>query len=301
MDDLRRMVIFYHVVDTQSFSGAARQLGIARSAVSRHISLLEKSIGVRLLNRTTRRLSLTEQGETYFQSCARIVAEAEMAAHRVSELQDEPVGTLKVTAPSSLGNPLVTPLVSEFMQRYTTLNVELLLDDQVVDMVKEGIDVSIRVGWLDDSNFIARKLGDMPRLLCASPGYIEQQGKPESPAELAKHECIIFTRLPTPHHWTFNRNNREERIQVKGRLRTNNADAIRTALMDGMGVGTLSSFLVGSDIQAGRLVHLLPDYDCGTAGIYAVYQDRHYQQAKVRLFIDFLATQLKYRIQELES
>jgi len=168
-------------------------------------------------------------------------------------------------------------------------------------MVKEGIDVSIRVGWLDDSNFVARKLGDMPRLLCASPVYIEQQGEPESPAELAKHECIIFTRLPTPHHWTFNRNKREERIQVKGRLRTNNADAIRTALLDGMGVGTLSSFLIGSDIQAGRLVHLLPDYDCGTAGIYAVYQDRHYQQAKVRLFIDFLATQLKHRIQELES
>ena len=168
-------------------------------------------------------------------------------------------------------------------------------------MVKEGIDVSIRVGWLDDSNFVARKLGDMPRLLCASPVYIEQQGEPESPAELAKHECIIFTRLPTPHHWTFSRNKREERIQVKGRLRTNNADAIRTALLDGMGVGTLSSFLIGSDIQAGRLVHLLPDYDCGTAGIYAVYQDRHYQQAKVRLFIDFLATQLKHRIQELES
>ncbi|MEN8108909.1 MAG: LysR substrate-binding domain-containing protein [Pseudomonadota bacterium] len=198
MDDLRRMVIFYHVVDTQSFSGAARQLGIARSAVSRHISLLEKSIGVRLLNRTTRRLSLTEQGETYFQSCARIVAEAEMAMHRVRKLQDEPVGTLKVTAPSSLGNPLVTPLVSEFMQRYTTLNVELLLDDQVVDMVKEGIDVSIRVGWLDDSNFVARKLGDMPRLLCASPGYIKQQGKPESPAELAKHGSPLLPFVSYP-------------------------------------------------------------------------------------------------------
>lgn len=209
------------------------------------------------------------------------------------------MGTLKLTAPSSLGNPLITPLVSEFMQRYTALNVELLLDDQVVDMVKEGIDVSIRVGWLDDSNFVARKLGDMPRLLCASPGYIEQRGKPESPAELARHDCIIFTRLPTPYHWIFTKNKREERVKVKGRLKTNNAGAIRTAMLGGMGVGAVSSFLVGDDIKTGRLAHLLPDYDCGSAGIYAVYQNRHYQQARVRLFIDFIATQIKRRIKEL--
>ena len=160
-------------------------------------------------------------------------------------------------------------------------------------MVKEGIDVSIRVGWLDDSNFIARKLGDMPRFLCTSPAYIEQQGRPESPAELAAHDCIIFTRLPTPHHWTFTKNKREVRVQVKGRLKTNNAEAMRTALLGGMGIGVVSCFLVEADIKAGRLEHLLPDYDCGSAGIYAVYQDRHYQQAKVRLFIDFLAEQLK--------
>ena len=270
MDNLRRMVIFYHVVNTHSFSSAARQLGIARSAISRHISLLEKNIGVRLLNRTTRRLSLTEAGETYYQSCARIVAEAETAANRVNELQDEPVGTLKVTAPSSLGDPLITPFISEFMQRYTTLNIELLLNDQVVDMVEEGIDVSIRVGWLDDSNFVARKLGDMPRLLCASPGYIEQRGKPESPAELAGHDCIIFTRLPTPHHWIFTKNKHEERVKVKGRLKTNNAEAVRTALLKGMGIGTVSSFLVGADIKAGRLERLLSEYDSGSAGIYAI-------------------------------
>ncbi len=299
MDDLRRMVIFFHVVDSQSFSAAARQLGIARSAVSRHVSLLEKSIGVRLLNRTTRRLSLTEAGETYYQSCARIVAEAEMATQRVCQLQDEPVGTLKITAPSSLGDPLVTPLVRDFMERYSALNVDLLLDDQVVDMVGEGIDVSIRVGWLDDSNFVARKLGDMTRLLCASPGYIEQHGRPESPADLAQYDCIIFTQLPTPYHWAFTRNKREERVQVKGRLKTNNASAVRNAMLGGVGIGAVSSFLIGEDIKTGRLEHLLPDYECGTAGIYAVYQHRHYQQAKVRLFIDFIARQIKNRIKEL--
>lgn len=293
MDDLRRMIIFYHVVDTQSFSGAARKLGIARSAVSRHISLLEKAIGVRLLNRTTRSLSLTEAGETYYQSCARIVAEAETAASRISQLQDEPRGSLKVAAPISLGSQWLTPLITDFTRRYSELNVELLLDDQVVDMVKEGVDVSVRIGWLHDSNLVARKLCDWPRLLCASPDYIEHRGRPESPAQLADHEWIIFTLLPTPFHWTFSKNNRQESIQVKGRLKTNNADAVRSYLLQGAGIAALGNYLVAEDIKAGRLEQLLPDYDCGKAGIYAVYQDRRYQQAKVRLFIDFIDKQVK--------
>lgn len=288
MDDLRRMVIFFHVVEAQSFSGAARQLGIARSAVSRHITLLESSIGVRLLNRTTRRLSLTEAGETYFQSCARIVAEAETATQRISQLQEEPRGTLKIAAPISLGNQFITPLVRAFMQRYTALNVELRLDDEMVDMVSESIDVSIRVGWLHDSNLIARKIGDWPRYLCASPDYLEQHGRPESPTQLTEHEWIIFTRLPAPYHWTFTKNKRQERIQVKGRLKTNNADAIHTSLLAGAGITAQVAFLVNDDIKAGRLERLLPEWDSGSVGMFAVYQDRHYQQAKVRLFIDFV-------------
>ncbi len=291
MDDLRRVIIFFHVVDTQSFSGAAKRLGIARSAVSRHVALLEKSIGVRLLNRTTRSLSLTEAGEIYYRSCARIVEEAEEATRRISQLQDEPMGTLKVAGPVSFGSQL-TPLVREFTQHYTALNVELLLDDRVVDMVKEGIDVSIRVGWLDDSNLVARKLCDSPRLLCASPDYIERRGRPKSPAQLANHEWIIFTLLPTPYHWIFTRNKRQDTVQARGRVKTNSAIAVRSFLLGGAGIAALSNFLVADDIEAGRLEHLLPDYDCGSAGIYAVYQDRRYQQAKVRLFIDFVDKRL---------
>jgi DNA-binding transcriptional LysR family regulator len=283
------MVIFYHVVDSHSFSGAARQLGIARSAVSRHIALLEKSIGVRLLNRTTRRLSLTEAGETYYQSCARIVTEAETATQRISQLQEELQGTLKVAAPISLGNRFMTPLIRQFMQQHPNLNVELRLDDQVIDMVEEGIDVSIRVGWLHDSNLIARKLGDWPRYLCAAPNYIEQHGRPRTPAQLAGHEWIIFTTLPTPYHWTFTRNKREEHVQVRGRFKTNNADTIRSSLLEGAGITAQAAFMVGDDIKAGRLEHLLPDWDCGSVGMYAVYQDRRYQQARVRMFIDHLA------------
>lgn len=293
MDDLRRMAVFYHVVGSQSFSGAARQLGIARSAVSRHISLLEKSVGARLLNRTTRCLSLTEAGESYYQSCARIVAEAEHASQRIGQLQEEPVGTLKVAAPICIGHRFIAPLLREFMQQHPALNVELLLDDTILDMVTEGIDLSIRVGWLSDSSLVARKIGDWPRLLCASPGYIEQHGQPETPAQLADHEWIIFTRLPTPYHWVFSRGAREHRVQVKGRMRTNNADAVHSFILNGEGIAAQASFLVQADIDAGRLVRLLPAYECGSAGMYAVYQDRRYQQAKVRMFIEHLGREFE--------
>jgi len=207
VENLKRMAVFANVVESGSFSGAARRLGMARAAVSRHIALLEKNAGVRLLNRTTRHVSLTEAGKSYYQSCARIVAEAEVATQRINQLRDEPTGTLKVAGPTSFGGQLAT-LASAFMQRYSTLNVELHLDDQVVDMVEEGIDVSLRIGWLEDSRLVARKLCDAPRRLCASPAYIERHGKPQTPAQLAEHECIIFTRLPTPHQWTFSRNKR---------------------------------------------------------------------------------------------
>ena len=291
MDDLKRMVIFSHVVETKSFSAAARRLGIARSAISRHIALLEQSVGVRLLNRTTRSLSLTEAGETYYQSCARIVAEAQQATRRISRLRDEPTGTLRVAGPTSFGSQLAS-LVTAFMQQYSGLNVDLLLDDRVVDMVEEGIDVSVRIGWLSDSTLVARKLCDSPRLLCASPTYIEQRGRAETPAQLAGHEWIIFSLLPTPYHWTFARNGKQNAVHAKGRIKTNSTVALHTFVLGGAGIAALSNFMIADDIRAGRLERLLPDYDCGSAGIYAVYPDRRYQQARVRLFIDFLENRI---------
>lgn len=291
MDDLRRMVIFSHVVEARSFAAAARRLGIARSAVSRHIALLEQSIGVRLLNRTTRSMSLTEAGEAYYRSCARIVAEAEEATQRVSQLRDEPTGTLKVAGPTGFG-PQLASLVGAFARQYASLKVELLLDDQVIDMVDAGVDISLRIGWLDDSSLVARKLCDSPRLLCASPEYIDRHGRPESPAQLADHECIIFSLLPTPYRWTFSRRGRQEHVHVSGRLKTNSALAVRALILDGAGIAGLSNFLLGEDLRAGRLERLLLEYDCGNPGIYAVYQDRHYQQNKMRLFIDFVQERL---------
>jgi len=292
MNNIKRMLAFVQVVEAGSFSAAAKRLGIARSAVSRHIAVLEKEFGVRLLNRTTRRLNMTEAGRIYYHSCSNILTETETIKQRIRQLRDMPTGMLKVAGPTSFGSQLAT-LTHEFRQHYPSLSIELQLDDRVVNTVEEGIDVSIRIGWLDDSRMIARKLCDSPRMLCASPVYLEQHGRPATPAQLTEHECIIFTLLPTPHQWTFFRNQHRETIQIRGQTRTNSAIAMRELALNGAGIAPLSHFLVSKAIAAGRLEPLLTDYDCGSAGVYAVYLDRRYKQAKVRLFIDFIDRRLK--------
>ena len=292
MEDLKRMAIFSHVVEAGGFSAAARRLGMAKSAVSRHVAELERQLGTRLLNRTTRRLSLTDAGNRYYQVCSRIVAEAAEANRQVSGLAEQVSGSLRISCPVALGNEYITPLVKVFADRHPELKVELLVDDQIVNMVEEGIDIAIRVGWLTDSSLIARKLADSPRLLCASPGYLERHGTPSHPEQLVDHQWIIFTLLPTPHRQTLTRQGQKRTLRVNGRFKTNNALTLRSLLLEGAGIGALAQFLVADDIKSGRLVRVLPDYDVGAAGIYAVYPDRYYMPSRVRLFIEYLAEHL---------
>jgi len=292
LDDLKRMVIFTHVVEAGSFSGAAKRLGIAKSAISKHVSLLENNIGAHLLNRTTRSLSLTDVGEAYYQSCSRLNNILEETRNTIETLQDEPRGLLRISTPASFGIDAIAPLLNRFLQQYPDLNAELLLDDNVVDMTEQGIDIAIRVGWLPDSNLRARKLKDSPRLLCASPDYIERNGLPEKPEDMAQHEWVIFTLLPTPHHYSFTKNNKSKNIHVKGRIKTNNGNAVRRLILEGAGVSVLADFLVEKDLKEGRLIHLLPEYNIADAGIYAVFQSNRLQQAKIRTFIDFLIEKL---------
>lgn len=292
LDDIKRMVIFTHVVEAGSFSGAAKRLGIAKSAISKHVSLLENNIGAHLLNRTTRSLSLTDVGEAYYQSCSRLNNILEETRNTIETLQDEPRGLLRISTPASFGIDAIAPLLNHFLQQYPDLNAELLLDDNVVDMTEQGIDIAIRVGWLLDSNLRARKLKDSPRLLCASPDYIERNGLPEKPEDMTQHEWVIFTLLPTPHHYSFTKNNKSKNIHVKGRIKTNNGNAVRRLILEGAGVSVLADFLVAKDLKEGRLIHLLPEYNIADAGIYAVFQSNKLQQAKIRTFIDFLIEKL---------
>jgi len=293
MDNLKHMVVFCHVVEAGSFTGAARRLGIAKSAISKHISVLEDSLGARLLNRTTRQLSLTDVGEQYYQSCRKMVAAVDEAKQCVTSLQEQPRGTLKVSCPASFGISHITPLLHEFLQMYPSLNAELLLDDTSLDMTEHGIDVAIRVGWLHDSSLHVKKLRDAPRLLCASPIYLERMGVPKEPKDLAAHEWIIFSLLPTPYKVTFMRKNKETSIQIKGRMKTNNDRAVRTLLLEGAGIAALSNFVVADDIASGDLVHLLPEYHIAQAGIYAMYHKQRQQQVKIRKFIDFLTEKFR--------
>jgi len=292
LDDLKRMVIFSYVVESGSFSAAAKRLGIAKSAVSKHVSLLEKHSGTRLLNRSTRSLSLTDIGETYYRNCSQLIKIWEETRNTTQALQEKPRGLLRISCPASFGIEHLSPLLKPYLAQYPDLNAELLLDDTVVDMTEQGIDVAIRVGWLPDSNLHARKLKDSPRFLCASPEYLEKYGVPKTPEDLVQHEWIIFSLLPTPFHYTFTKNKVSKKIQVKGRIKTNNAHAVRKLLCEGAGISALSNFVVEKDLENGNLIRLLPDYDIQNAGIYAVFHHKQQQQAKIRTFIDFLVENL---------
>ena len=292
LDDLKRMVIFSHVVESGSFSAAAIRLGIAKSAMSKHVSLLEKHSGAHLLNRSTRSLSLTDIGETYYQSCSKLIKILEETQNITEALQEKPRGLLRISSPASFGIEHISPLLKPFLQQYPDLNAELLLEDSIVDMTEQGIDVAIRVGWLPDSNLHARKLKDSPMLLCASPEYLKEHGTPKTPEDLMQHEWIIFNLLPTPFHYTFTKNKVSKKVQVKGRIKTNNGHAVRNLICEGAGISALTNFVIGKDLESGRLIQLLPDYSIQDVGVYAVYHHKQQQQAKIRTFINFLVENL---------
>jgi len=293
MENLNRMMIFYHVVDLGSFTEAAKVLKMAKSAVSRHVTLLEKQVGARLLNRTTRQLNLTEVGRIYFQSCKKIVEETQYMQNEISVLQNQPVGSLKIATTNSLGIQYITPLIVEFMRLYPKLNIELMLQDQVIDMVEENIDVCVRVGWLQNSDLVATKVADSRLVLAASPSYLKQYGPIVTPKDLEKHACVIFSLLPNPTKWTFTQKKQKETVSVGAIIKTNNAGAVKALLLQGAGASVLSHFIVAEDLREGRLVELLPNYDLGSAGVYLVYQEKQYKQLKIQLFNDFIKKNLK--------
>lgn len=288
MENLKRMAIFSAVVEAKSFSEAGRRLDLAKSAISTQVSLLEDHLGVRLLNRTTRQLSLTEAGEKFYPRCASIVSEANEATNEARQLQDQAVGTLKLSCTVSFGTKYIVPLLSRFHQHHPELKVDLFLSDGIVNMVDEGIDLAIRLGWLSESNLVARKLFTSPRLVVATPEYLKQHGTPKSPTELINHNWIIISLLPSPQRFTFTRHGQQQTIHMMSATRTNSLDAALAFVRNGDGITAMSAYLVDEDIKSERLVPLLTEYETVGTGIFAVYPDRHYVPAKVRLFIEML-------------
>ncbi|MBW7851513.1 MAG: LysR family transcriptional regulator [Rhodospirillales bacterium] len=290
MDALAGMAVYAKVVEAHGFSAAARELGMSKSAVSKQVAALEARLGARLLNRTTRRLSLTDAGAVFHDRCLRLLADAEEAAAAVGSLQAEPRGLLRVNAPMSFGILHLAPAVPEFAARHPDITVDLTLNDRVVDLVEEGYDVAVRIARLPDSTLVARRLAPSRRLLCASPDYLARHGVPQRPADLKGHNCLLYTSATTrPEDWRFTGPDGEVSVRVSGTLRANNGDVLRAAAVAGLGLALLPSFLAGPDLCAGRLRAVMPDYGDDGGAVYAVYPGGRYLSAKVRAFVDFLA------------
>lgn len=288
-DSLSGMAIFAKVVEAKSFTAAAIELGMSKSAVSKHISRLEDRLGARLLNRTTRRLGLTETGAAFYDRCARVVTEAEEAALAVTELQSEPRGTLRVNAPMSFGILHIAPAIPDFLARYPDLHIDVAMNDRFVDLIDEGFDVAIRVARLMDSSLIARRLAPDRRAIVGSPAYFEKRGVPKTPDDLVRHNCINYAYMSAQDQWQFVDADGTRSVEAEGNLRANNGDAIRVAVLAGLGVAHLPTFIVGRDIQDGRLVQVLADFMPSGSSVYAVYPHSRHLSTKVRVFVDFLA------------
>lgn len=287
MDGFAAIPVFVAVVDKGGFSQAARALGVSKSAVSKRVTSLEDQLGVRLLHRTTRKLSLTEAGERYYAHAVRAVAAAAQAQDAVSEIQADPQGRLKVSAPMSFGRLHVAPLIAGFLARFPKLEVDLVLDDRKIDLVAEGYDVAIRVGELPDSTLVARKLAAVRHVVCASQGYLERMEAPRKPADLAAHNCILYSYSSDANAWNFSSRSGSESVVVSGNYRVNNSEALREALLGGLGIGRLPTFVAGPDIASGRLLPLLEGYRAPERMAFAVMPERQHVPAKVRAFLDF--------------
>ncbi|WNZ54398.1 LysR family transcriptional regulator [Microbulbifer sp. MKSA007] len=287
METIASIPIFVTVAETGGFSPAAKLLGISKSAVSKRVTQLELQLGVKLLHRTTRKLSLTEAGEHFYEHARIAYKSAKDAQDAVLQLQGEPRGRLRINAPMSFGRLHLAPLIPVFMKRYPEISIDMVLDDKVVDLVGEGFDIAIRGGDLPDTSLIARKLAPLKSVLCASPSYLKAFGEPTELEQLSAHNCLIFTYSRDVKEWGFIKDNHLNTIEVKGNYQVNNSEALREALLQGVGIGRLPTFVAGPDIEAGKLTPLFEEYQMPAKSIYAVFPERQFMPAKVRAFIDF--------------
>jgi DNA-binding transcriptional LysR family regulator len=289
MDDLRRMAIFAKVVETAAFNRAAAALGLTTSSVSQHVRGLEASLGVTLLRRSTRRLSLTEAGQVYYDECANVVHAAERGRQKIAVLRDEPAGELRIAAPSELAHLHLVPALQEFIRAHPALSVRIEVSDDKSDLIEQRIDLAIRIGELQDSRMVARQIAWFEELLCAAPQYLEKVGAPCSPESLSDLEWITFTPLGEPAFVGLRHDDgRQARVRLKGRLATNHAQTLRALVLGGHGAARLLGVDVWTDLAEGRLRPLLPSWHLPGFGVYAITPQRDAQPLKVSRCIDHL-------------
>lgn len=291
MQNLTDIAIFVKVVELSSFTAAAEALEMSQPVVSKAVTRLEEKLGARLLNRTTRRLSLTEAGSELYGRSVRALAEIENAELEVARFQTEPRGLLRVSAPMSFSILQLGPAIQGFLTRFPGVTLELSLDDRQVDLVEEGFDVAVRIGRLQDSNLIARKIAPCRQVLCASPAYLAQRGEPERPEDLLEHSCILYSLLSAPREWRLEGPEGElHTVPINGSIQSNNGLVNRAAALAGAGIVLLPTFYLGEQLRSGTLKPVLCKFKPQELAVYAVYPERRNLMPKVRAFVDFLAT-----------
>jgi DNA-binding transcriptional LysR family regulator len=298
LPDLATLHTFVAVVDAGGFSRAAERLETTPGAVSRRIAALEHRLGLRLINRTTRQVNLTEAGEQYYQDISAILTALTDAEDRVSHLSESPSGDLRIAVPLSFAVRALAPLLPGFCARYPDLRLSLDLDDRMIDIVAAGVDLALRIGPLEDSTLVARRIAEFERVFCAAPDYLERRGRPSTPADLQHHDCLHYSNVGVREEWTLGPvqvarassadNAAAERVSITGPLCANNGDLLRRAAIAGMGICGLPSFIVAEDLAAGRLERVLTDWQAPNLTLSAVWPSRRFVPAKVRVFVDYL-------------
>lgn len=290
MSILPYLETFSAVVEHGSFTAAAQALGISKPVVSKQVSLLEQHLGVQLLQRTTRRLHLTQAGEVFASYSLRILSEAQEAEQSVSLLQSDPQGRLRISAPESLAMSLLPGVLPRFQETFPKLELDIRITGRFVDLVEEGIDVALRVGVLAESSLIARKLMPCSFHVCASPDYLNRHGRPQHPNELARHNCLIYSRGQNPETWFFqDSQDKGFNVKVKGNLRSDTGSLLMNAALNNAGIMIAPAFMVTSVLQQGRLETVLDNYTPTETGLYAVYPYSKLVSKKVRVFVNYLA------------
>jgi DNA-binding transcriptional LysR family regulator len=295
MDRLQSMRVFAKVVEQGSFVAAAQVLDMSNAVVTRLVADLENHLGIRLLHRSTRRMALTEPGQAYLERVQQILDEIDEAEAAASVLSTKPAGTLHIYSQIGFGQTQLARLLPLYSRQYPDVRLDVTLSDRTVDLIEEGFDVGIfSVNQKFDAGMVARQLGIAEVLLCASPAYIAEHGVPQTPEELARHSCLNFSMEHLRHHWTFQSEQGASVIPITSKVMSNNTDLLRQCLLAGMGIAMRTSYTLGDDMVAGRVVRVLPDYQINKVAVRLVYPSRRLLSAKVRSFVDFMMAQFPY-------
>ena len=289
MDRLQEMMSFVAVVDAGNFVGAADASGLSKAALSRHVAMLEQRLGVRLLNRTTRRLSLTDDGQRFHTRAKELLATLDEIESEASSTTTEVAGVLRINAPLTFGILHLAPLWGRFAERHPKVALDISLNDRVTDLVEEGYDLAVRITDMPNSQLVSRKLASTRIVACASPAYLAAHGHPAHPRELAGHRVIAYSYASSRDEWTFNGPEGEVSARTRPFMQSNNGDTCRQAALDHQGIILQPDFLIGGDLARGDLVELMPHYSAGELGIHAVYASRKHMPGKTRKMVDFLA------------